>query len=284
MSRKQHPIDQAMAPEVIDSSWRRLRRKHTPWSVTVSREALENHLLAHILTCREEVLTGVYRPQPIRQFSMEKPSGGKRILSAQYLRDKLVQRALLTILEPGAERLFHADSYAYRPGRNISMALTKVRERVAIGQSWLVDADIRAFFDSIPHKQLFQTLKKFIRDNKTMRIIELWLAVGAHHTSLLRKRRGISQGAILSPLFCNLYLHRFDMALAGENIPFVRFADDFLLFADKQQKAEKALAFVAMELEKLGLELHPEKTRIVRSSPSVIFLGERLPKAPEEEM
>lgn len=283
MYRIKHPIDMAMNPEILDEAWRKLRRKHTPWSETVSRDSLEQHLLLHIITCKDDVLAGRYKPQSIRQFSMEKPTGGRRVLSAQYLRDKLVQRALLIVFEPIAERIFHSDSYAYRPGRNVGMALDKVRERVRIGQCWLVDADIRSFFDSIPHKQLIELLKKFVRDNKTMRIIEQWLAVGAHHTSLLRKRRGISQGAILSPLFCNLYLHQFDTALARENIPFVRFADDFLLFADTYKNAEKAMAFAANELQQLGLNLHPEKTRIIKSNPGVRFLGVNLPKAPNTD-
>ncbi len=272
-------LEQAMGPKTLDQAWRRLRREHTPWSVTVSRESLEQHLFAHILTCRAEILGGKYRPQPIRRFPMEKPGGGRRILSAQYLCDKLVQRALLIILEPRAEKIFHPDSYAYRPGRNVAMALTKVRERVRVGQSWLVDADIRSFFDSIPHGQLFKVLKKFVNDPGAMRLIDQWLTLGAHHTSLFKSRRGISQGAVLSPLFCNLYLNRFDDALARKNIPFVRFADDFLLFADKRKGAEKGLSFAANELVKLGLQLHLEKTRVVQSNPGVRFLGERLPKA-----
>ena len=257
---------------------RSLRREHTPWSVTVSRDALEHHLLAHVLACREDVLTGRYRPQPMRQFTMEKPSGGIRILSAQYLRDKLVQRALLIVLEPRAEQIFHPDSFAYRPGRSVAKALARVRERIRIGQNWLVDADIRSFFDSIPHKILLRVLKGFIRQGDTMRLIEQWLAQGAHHASLLRRRRGISQGAILSPLFCNLYLTRFDDSLSRANIPFVRYADDFLLFADSRSRAEKALAYAAAELEKLGLQIHPEKTRVVRAGPHVQFLGARLHK------
>lgn len=277
MKRKKPLLKQAMAPNVLDQAWRRMRREHTPWSVTVSREELERNLLRYILTCREEVLDGSYRPQPIRRFTMKKPDGRKRILSAQYLQDKLVQRALLIVLESEAEAIFHPDSYAYRPGRNVAMALNRVRERIRIGQPWLVDADIRSFFDSIPHKKLVRMLAGFINDPQTMRLIRQWLTMGTHHCSLLAIRRGISQGSILSPLFCNLYLTDFDNRLTQKNIPFVRFADDFLLFTENKSKAAKALTFAARSLQHLGLELHPEKTRIVRSSPEVIFLGEKLP-------
>ncbi|BBO79920.1 hypothetical protein DSCO28_04860 [Desulfosarcina ovata subsp. sediminis] len=270
-------LDQAMAPETLDAGWRKLRREHTPWSIHVSREQLQQHLLKHILECRSQVLSGRYRPQPLRQFPLQKPDGKQRVLSAQYLKDKFVQRALLTVLEPRSEAIFHDDSFAYRPGRSVAMALAKVRERVRIGQAWLVDADISKFFDTIPHRQLVKLLKGFINDSQAMQLIEKWLSQGAHHRSLLRSPRGISQGAILSPLFCNLYLHTFDMALTKANIPFVRFADDFLLFSRVKKDAIKAMHFAKEVLEELGLELHPGKTRIVRSGKSVVFLGERLP-------
>ncbi len=278
MAGKQQLLEKAMAPEALDAAWRKLRREHTPWSVTVSRDQLEQHLLGHILTCRQEVLQGSYRPQPMRRFAMKKTDGSDRVLSAQYLRDKLVQRALLLVLTPRAEAVFHSDSFAYRPGRNVAMALARVRERVMIGQDWLVDADIRSFFDSIPHKQLLRVLDNFVGDRGAMRLIRQWLACGAHHSSLLARRRGIAQGAILSPLFCNLYLTDFDNRLASRNIPFVRFADDFLLFADSRARAEKALEFAGRALGRLGLELHPDKTGIVRSGPAVRFLGQRLPR------
>jgi len=271
-------LEQAMAPDILDRAWRRLQREHTPWSVTVTRRDMDHHLLRHILTCREEVLRGRYRPQPLRRFAMKKPDGSDRILSAQYLRDKLVQRALLLVLEPRAEALFHPDSYAYRPGRNVDMALARVRERVIIGQEWLVDADIRSFFDAIPHKRLLRTLEKFLRDREAMRLVRHWLAAGAHHSSLLGSRRGIAQGAILSPLFCNLYLTEFDNRLAEKNIPFVRFADDFLLFSADRAGATKALDYAGRLLQQLGLDLHPQKTKIVRSGPEVVFLGQRLPR------
>jgi group II intron reverse transcriptase/maturase len=267
----------AMSPEVLDRSWRLLKNEHTPWSLAVSRDQLQQHLLLHLLRCREQVLDGSYRPQPLRQFPMRKPDGRQRVLTAQYLQDKLVQRALLIILEPRAEALFHDDSYAYRPNRSVNLALDKVRERVRIGLDWLVDADITKFFDSIPHKPLVKRLKTFVDDANAMKLIEKWLKLGAHQTSMLKTRRGIPQGSILSPLFCNLYLHHFDSAMLDANIPYVRFADDFLLFAKTRDEANSAMGFAAEILDQLGLSLHPTKTRVVRSDPNVVFLGEKLP-------
>jgi RNA-directed DNA polymerase len=262
-------LEQAMSPQVLDRAWRKLQGEHTPWSPDIDRDALQHHLLRHLLACRQEVLDGGYRPLPLRQFPLRKPDGRQRVLSAQYLKDKLVQRALLSVLEPRAERLFHDDSFAYRPNRNVAQALDKVRERVRIGLDWLVDADIEKFFDSIPHRPLLGELGAFVADAKAMKLIGRWLNQGAHARSLLATARGISQGAILSPLFCNLYLHRFDTALDKANIPFVRFADDFLLFAPARESATKARDFAASELERLDLVLHPGKTGVVRGSSKV---------------
>lgn len=272
-------LQRAMSAEVLDLSWRRLCKEHTPWSPTVSRDQLQYHLLKYILECRDEVLAGNYSPQSIRQFALKKPDGRQRIISAQYLQDKLLQRALMIVLEPKYEALFHNDSYAYRPRRSVTMALNKVRERITIGQHWLVDADITKFFDQIPLKPLLKLLRNFIADSQAMKLVEKWLKAGVHHSSLLDTRKGIAQGAILSPLFCNLYLHQFDMALAKANIPFVRYADDFLLFTDSREKAQQARDYAEIQLNKIGLKIHPQKTQIVKSNPKVIFLGEKLPRS-----
>ena len=165
-------LQQAMSPEVLNQSWRRLQKEHTPWSNTVNRDELQRHLLKYILETREQVLNGHYSPQALRQFALKKPDGRKRIISAQYLQDKLLQRALMIVLEPKAEALFHNDSYAYRPRRSVAMAVTKAKERIKIGQDWLVDADIKSFFDEIPHKPLIKTLRHFINDTEAMKLIE----------------------------------------------------------------------------------------------------------------
>jgi group II intron reverse transcriptase/maturase len=268
----------AMQPETLDKAWNLLKTEHTPWSVTVDREQLQRNLMRHLLQCREAVLAGRYQPEPLRQFTMAKPDGKQRIISAQYLQDKLVQRALLIVLEPMAEAIFHHDSYAYRRGRSVKMALDKARERIRIGQDWLVDADISKFFDTIPLTLLQKKLKAFVKDADALSLIDKWLKQGVHSSSLFGTSRGISQGAVLSPLFCNLFMNEFDQALSNAHIPFVRFADDFLLFAIEQAQAEKAREFARKKLDELGLTLHPEKTRVVRSSRQVIFLGEALPQ------
>ncbi len=171
-------LERAMSPEVLNASWRRLKNEHTPWSPTLSRDVMQRDLLKHLLACREQVLSVDYRPLPLRQFPLKKPNGKQRIISAQYLQDKVIQRSLLTVLEPKAEALFHEDSFGYRPRRGVGLALKRVKERVRIGQDWLVDADIESFFDSIPHSPLLKLLNRFVDDAAAMRLIELWLKQG----------------------------------------------------------------------------------------------------------
>lgn len=271
-------LERALSPEVMDRAWRRLRTDKAVWEPGMPRSEMERNLVMHLLELRDEVKGRRYRPAPLRQFPVPKGDGRLRILSALSLRDKVLQRAILTVIEPIAEALFHHDSFGYRPGRNVDMALRRVQERVACGLIWLVDADIRSFFDRIPHRPLRSILKERIPDREVLGLIDAWLAMGPSQASIFETRRGIPQGTILSPILCNLYLHALDRALSDKNIPFVRYADDFILFTPEQRTAEKALRFVADRLRDLGLELHPEKTRVIESGPGFSFLGRPLPR------
>lgn len=271
-------FERMLSPEVLNHAWRELRSDHAVWEPGLPRSEMERHLLLHLLHLLGDVHQGRYRPAALRRFPIAKADGRQRVLSALSLRDKFLQKAAQIVLEPAAERLFHHDSYAYRPRRNVEMALTRARERIACGLHWLADADIRSFFDSIPIKPLRQRLKAFIADRDLMRLVDLWLDLGTSQASFFSTPRGVAQGAILSPLFCNLYLHDFDTALHREKVPFVRYADDFLLFAGTEQDARRALDYAAKVLQGLDLELHPDKTRITQAGPHVIFLGEPLPR------
>jgi RNA-directed DNA polymerase len=270
-------LERMLSPEVLNRAWRELRSDHAVWQAGMPRSEMEWNLLLHLLRLLDDVRSGRYRPEPLRRFAIAKADGKQRVLSALCLRDKLLQKSAQIVLEPDAERLFHHDSYAYRPRRSVEMALRRARERIACGLHWLVDADIRSFFDSIPIKPLRARLKAFIKDRELMALVDLWLDLGASHASFFSATRGIAQGAILSPLFCNLYLHEFDKALHAKKVPFVRYADDFLLFANDERGARRAHDYAAELLRRLDLDLNAEKTRITRSGPHVTFLGERLP-------
>jgi RNA-directed DNA polymerase len=266
-----------VSPANLNAAWKRVRNDRAEWLPGVPRRAMEGDLAYHLTRLREDLLAGRYRPAPMRHFTVAKGDGGQRVLSAQCLRDKLAQRAVLGVLTPHGEALFHNDSFGYRPRRGVEPAVERARERVRCGLPWLVDADIRAFFDRVPHKPLHRILRRRVRDRAMRRLIRRWLEAEAHRVAVLGPRRGIHQGAVLSPFLCNLYLHELDRTLARRNIPFVRYADDFLLFAPDRRTARRARRVAAKRLRQLGLRLHPRKTQVVRSSREVRFLGKRLP-------
>jgi len=271
-------LTKASSPEVINNAWKRFRRDNAIWRPGISKKEMETDIVFHMLKLAEELRSKQYSSDLVRFFPVNKGDGSKRIISAYTLRDKVAQRAILTVLEPIGEKIFHPDSYGYRPGRTIEMALSRVRECMLCGLSWTVDADIQSFFDNIPHKPLIRILKSLVKDNDMVKLIRRWLDVGAFRRGFLSTTKGIPQGSVISPFLCNLYLTEFDQALALKNLPFVRFADDFLVFADSEKNAHSARLYVEKSLRKLHLSLNPKKTRVTSCGPAVKFLGKKLPK------
>ena len=276
-------LKKAASPGVLNASWKRLKNEKTMWSAGMSKTEMEKNFVFHITQLANELAEGKYRPSRVRMFPVLKGDGRKRVISALTLRDKLAQRAVLTVLTPIGETLFHHDSFGYRPGRSIDAVMKRVKENLDCGYVWLVDADIQSFFDTIPHGRLKKALKRAVPDKALLHLIDMWLDVGAPRTGILSKRRGIPQGGVISPFLCNLYLTGFDNFLTNHNLPFVRFADDFLVFTPSKKDAQNALASVEKGLNKLELALNRHKTRVVRASSSVVFLGRRLPGRKQEK-
>ena len=185
-------LNRPLTPESINAAWKRLRREHTVWVPGLSRSDMDRDLASHLLSLADELRSGRYRPAPIRQFTISKADGRKRVLTALSLRDKLAQRAVLQVLDPLGEALFHNDSFGYRRRRNTEMACRRAAERICCGLGWLVDADIRSFFDEIPHRPLIKALKRVIPDRDMMRLLESWLAESYSHAGILTSRRGIA--------------------------------------------------------------------------------------------
>lgn len=240
---------------------------------------MQRDVVRHVGELSRELLTGRYRPEPMRCHTIKKADGGDRLISVGPVRDKLVQRAALTVLEPLGEALFHDASYGYRPNCTLEMAHARIREWVRQGWIWLGDADIQSCFDSIPHRGTLRALKRLCHDASLVDLARNWLeALPVEHRPC-GTHRGLPQGMVLSPFLCNLYLHALDEKLECKGIPFVRFADDFVLLAQSESDAARALRVARWKLWWMNLALHPEKTRVVRCSRNVRFLGKRLPNS-----
>ncbi len=267
----------AVSPRVLNHAWRNVRNERGLWKPGLAVPEVERDLLAHVGELAAELLAGHYRPLPMRCFEIDKGNGDKRLISASFVRDKLVQRALLAVLEPLGEAHFHPASFGYRPQRTLDMVLAQVRERVRQGWVWLGDADIRACFDRVPQQPVLKGLRRLAGDRELVRVVGAGLDSMPARFRPVGNGRGLPQGMVLSPFLCNLHLHGLDQALERHAIPFVRFADDFLLFARSEADATRALEVAGAQLRKLGLELHPDKTRVIRSDRRHRFLGKRLP-------
>jgi RNA-directed DNA polymerase len=274
-------LQQAASPAVLNHAWRLLHNDPGCWVRGLPVDEMERNVIRHVGELSRELLSGRYRPQPMRCYEIAKADGGKRLICAPAVRDKLAQRAVLTILEPLGEAVFHESSFGYRPQCSREMALARLREGVRRGWVWIGDADIRACFDTIPNRGVLKELKRLCPERALLRLVRLWLDSLPDRFRPAGPGRGLPQGMVLSPFLCNLYLHRLDCALDRQGIPFVRFADDFVLLGKTENEAQKALRFADKQLHQLGLELHPDKTRVLRATPRHSFLGLRLPDSKE---
>ena len=225
---------------------------------------------------------GSYRPQSIRRVHIPKPGSTEtRPLGIPTVRDRIVQAAIVNVIEPIFERDFAEHSYGFRPGRGCKDALRRVDHLLKSGHVYVVDADLKGYFDSIPHENLMQRLKTKIADGSLLSLIEAFLQAGIQdEAAAWTPESGAPQGAVLSPLLSNVYLDPLDHLMAQAGFEMVRYADDFVILCRTAEQAAQALEIVQQWTTDNGLTLHPTKTRIVDSyRKSFAFLGYEFRKA-----
>lgn len=272
-------LELALRSDVMNHAWNFMKKDRGLWRRGLPLAEMQRDVIRHVGELGEAVRNGSYRPEAMRCFEVDKADGGKRTLCASVVRDKLLQRALLLAAEPLGEAIFHPWSYGYRPQCSVQMAVARLREFVREGYHWLGDADIKSCFDSIPQRAALRAFDRLCKDRDATRLVGQWLSAMPREFLPFGPGIGLPQGMVLSPFLCNLYLHEMDLELQRKGVPFVRFADDFVVLGRSEAAAQKALKMAERRLEKLSLRLHPEKTRVVRSSPRYRFLGERMPDA-----
>lgn len=218
-----------------------------------------------------ETAANRYQPSRLRVVYIPKRSGGQRRLGIPTVRDRVLQRAALQVLEWRYERKFMSCSYGYRPKRSLFKAVAAVMGYRDRGLHWVVDADIDDCFDSLDHELLLSLLKQDVTDARVLRLLGQWLQAGMVDR---RRRKGVSQGMPISPLLCNVYLHELDCALAWRGrLALVRYADDFIILARTREDAETCLEMAAATLAGLELQLEPSKTRVTSFDEGFEFLG-----------
>jgi len=262
-------IDKVYRPATLMQAFARVKANKGAAGVDHQTiEMFEQHLEANLERLAARLQDGSYRPQALRREWIPKPgSSEKRPLGIPTIRDRVVQTAMRAVLEPIFERNFAAHSYGFRPGRGCKDALRRVTQLLGQGYSWVVDADLKSYFDTIPFEPLLARVQEQVADGAVLALIEAYL-----HQGVLEAMRywepeaGTPQGAVISPLLSNIYLNPLDHLMAQEGIEMVRYADDFVIMCRSEAEAQAALALVQQWTASAGLTLHPEKTRIVDAS------------------
>jgi len=218
-----------------------------------------------IIEILSELRDRTYKPTPVRRQYIPKKNGSKRPLGIPIIKDRVVQQSVVNVLSPLCEKeIFHKWSCGYRPNLGGERVLQIILWNIETGYNHIYDCDIKGFFDNIPHKKLMKVLTKYIADGTTLDIIWKWLKAGYMEEGKYHETNsGTPQGGVISPLLANLFLNELDWALEAEGIRFVRYADDFLLFAKTEEDIKRAGEIAKGVIENLGLEISIDKTRFV---------------------
>lgn len=259
-------IDKIQRPATLAAAWAAVKRNGgSGGSDHQSIEDFEKDLAQEIAQLSEALRTGSYRPRPIRRVYIDKPgSKDKRPLGIPCVRDRVVQGALRMAIEPIFENVFVSHSYGFRPRRGCKDALREVERLLRAGYTHVVDADIKAYFDNIPHDPLMADIGCYIADGRVLELIGSFLKQDILEDMVLwTPEKGSPQGAVVSPLLANLYLHPVDVAVTAAGFEMIRYADDLVILCRSEAEAHRALDLLGKLTTERGLTLHPDKTRLV---------------------
>ncbi|MFQ6058276.1 MAG: group II intron reverse transcriptase/maturase [Anaerolineae bacterium] len=274
LRRTSQPGHPAFTQEALRRAWRQVRANGGgPGVDGVDIAAFEADLEAQLASLRQELTQGTYRPRAVRRVLVPKPREGLRPLAIWALRDRVAQRAVYDYLEPFFEAGFLDCSHGFRPGRSVETAVAAVLVARDAGLRWVLDADIKDCFDSIDPRLLMGMVRRRVKDKVILRLLEAWLQARILTADGHARAAGTTQGGVLSPLLCNVYLHPFDVALTRQGLRLVRYADDLVVLCRRRQEALAAGQAAQHALAPLRLELNPYKTRVVHFDQGFKFLG-----------
>jgi group II intron reverse transcriptase/maturase len=270
-TRRFHALyDRIYRSDVLWEAWRRVRRNRGSAGLDAQSIAAVEQQGADrfVEALGAELRAGEYRPQAVLRRYIPKADGRKRPLGIPTVRDRVVQMAAKLVLEPIFEADFLPCSYGFRPQRSATMALETLRKRGSKGGHHVLDADIRDYFGSIDHDKLMKLIGRRVSDRRMLKLLRQWLAAGVMEDGVVSETlTGTPQGGVISPLLSNIYLHVLDVLWTRHSAPLgtlVRYADDFVVISRTAKECEQAEARIRVIMARLGLELHPDKTRRVK--------------------
>ncbi len=259
-------IDKVYRRENLHNAFKKVRKNEGASGVDhVTVEGFERRLDQELTKLSEELRTGTYQPQAARRAYIEKPgTKEKRPLGIPTVRDRVCEGAMRHVLEPIFEREFAENSHGFRPERSAKDGLREVEHGLNAGKRYVVDADIKRYFDTIPHERLLARMAERIADGRVMEILRQMLERGVlENRKWTDSETGTPQGGVISPLLANVYLNPLDHEMQRAGHALVRYADDLVNLCSTREEAEAAYAMLKTWAEAQGLSLHPEKTRIV---------------------
>ena len=269
-------IDKVYSRKNLELAWIKVKQNRGSAGideVTISKFEERKHYYLELL--HRKLRDGSYRPKPVKRVEIPKPDGGIRKLGIPAVMDRVVQQALVQRMEAIFEAKLLDCCYGYRKGRSPHDAMRKVWRELNAGNFWIVDADLRQFFDTIDQEKLVDLIAEEISDGRVLQLIRDILQSGVIKGGYWQPTlTGVPQGGVASPLWSNIFLTPFDRAMTEQGLRLTRWADDFVIICNTKAEAYRALAFARRFLkEELGVELHPTKTRIVHVRQGFEFLG-----------
>lgn len=276
-------MDKVYRANTLRAAWQQVRANAGAAGVDRQTvEKFEEHADRYLGELHEALRAGTYRAQPVRRTWIPKGPGQFRPLGIPVVKDRVVQAAVKLVIEPIFEVSFVDGSYGFRPGRGAKDALREVDGLIKAGYTHVVDADLKSYFDTIPHTRLRARLRERISDGAVLGLLDQWLEQDVMDgLERWTPTAGTPQGAVISPLLANCYLHELDVLMAASGYRMVRYADDFVVLCQSPEQAAAALERIAAWVEENGLTLHPDKTRVVdvwAGSRGFEFLGYRFAK------
>lgn len=278
VKHKVHSLTGRISMELMNKAFKAVKRNRGAAGIDkVSIQNYEANLRANLAALMKALKDRSFEPKPLRRKYVEKDNGSLRPLGIPCVRDRVAQEVLRSLLDPIFDKQFHRDSYGFRRGRNAHQAAARIQQLYADGYKVVLEADIRGFFDEIPHDLIVDAVAETIADGNILALIRKFLTSGVMEDGSLKPtHKGTPQGGVISPLLANVVLNKLDWALEAAGYKSVRYADDFVVLTKTPKQAERAMALVQDEISSMGLTLHPDKTLITSVKRGFEFLGFRI--------